>query len=64
MCVVCLGYGGLGGCRDGGGGWYECGTKPGVGLLSAGVGSLPECGVKTPVTPDHTAFLMRSSGYC
>ena len=26
MCVVSYGYGGLGGGRDGGGGWYACGT--------------------------------------
>ena len=29
VCVVSHGYGGLGGGRDGGGGWYSCGTKPG-----------------------------------
>ena len=28
MCVVGHGYGGMGGRRDGGGGWYACGTKP------------------------------------
>ena len=28
MRVVSHGYGGLGGDRDGGGGWYACGTKP------------------------------------
>ena len=27
-CVVCHDYGGLGDGRDGGGGWYACGTKP------------------------------------
>ena len=27
MCVVCHGYGGLGGGRDGGGGWYACETN-------------------------------------
>ena len=27
MCVVSHGYGGLGGDRDGGGGWYACGKK-------------------------------------
>ena len=30
MCVVGHGYGGLGGGRDKGGGWYACVTKPGV----------------------------------
>ena len=29
MCVDSHGYGGLGGGRAGGGGWYACGTKPG-----------------------------------
>ena len=29
MCVIGHGYGGLGGGRDGGGGWYACKTKPG-----------------------------------
>ena len=28
MCVISHEYGGLGGGRDGGGGWYACGTKP------------------------------------
>ena len=28
LCVVSHGYGGLGGGRDGGGGWYACRTKP------------------------------------
>ena len=28
MCVVSHGYGCLGDVRDGGGGWYACGTKP------------------------------------
>ena len=28
MCVDRHGYGGLGGDRDGGGGWYASGTKP------------------------------------
>ena len=30
MCVVSHGYVGLGGGMDGGGGWYVCGTKPGM----------------------------------
>ena len=28
MCVDGHGNCGLGGCRDGGGGWYACRTKP------------------------------------
>ena len=38
MCVVSHGYGGLDGGRDGGGGWYGCGTK-------GYAGALPECEV-------------------
>ena len=45
MCVVGHGYGGLVGCRDGGGGLYECKTKPGVGRMSGDAGALPECEV-------------------
>ena len=30
MGVVSHGYGELGGGRDGSGGWYACGEKPGV----------------------------------
>ena len=28
MCVISHGYGGFGGGRGGGVGWYACGTKP------------------------------------
>ena len=28
MCVIGHGYGRLGGGRDGGSGWYACGTMP------------------------------------
>ena len=30
MCAVCHGYGGLGGGRDGGGGWYACDKAEGL----------------------------------
>ena len=33
MCVVSRGYGGLGGGRDGGDGWYARRTKP-LGLVA------------------------------
>ena len=33
MCVVSHGYGGLGGGRDGGGGWHRCWTKS-IGLVA------------------------------
>ena len=43
MCVVGHGYGGLGGGRDGGGGWYACGTKTGwVVCMSGDVRALPK----------------------
>ena len=59
---VCHGYGRLDGGRDGGGGRYAGGIKPGgVGRIS-GDGSLPLCMVKTLMTPNHTAFQVRSSG--
>ena len=33
MCVVSHSHGRLGGFKDGGGGWYACGTKP-MGLVA------------------------------
>ena len=46
MCVVIHGYGGLGGCTVGGGGWYACMTMPrGVGRMSGDAGAFPECKV-------------------
>ena len=44
MCVISHGYGGLCGDRDGGGGWYACGTN-GVGCMSGDAGALPMCEV-------------------
>ena len=42
MCVVSHGYGELVGGRDGGGGWYACGTKRGwIGRLSGDAGDIP-----------------------
>ena len=41
MVVVSHGYGGLGGGRDGGGGWYACGTC----RMSGDAGALPVCEV-------------------
>ena len=45
MCVVDHGYDGLGGGMDGGGGWYACGTKPGVRRMSGYARELLECEV-------------------
>ena len=46
VCVVSHGYVGLGGGRDGGGGWSACETKPSrVGRMSGDAGALPECEV-------------------
>ena len=62
LCIVNHGYGGLGGGRDGCGGWYVCGTKPGgVRCMSGVAGALPECEVKKLMTPDHTAIQVRTS---
>ena len=59
MCVVSYGYGGWG--RDGGGGWYACGTK-GAGRMPGDAIALPDSEVKTVMTTDHTAIQVRSSG--
>ena len=49
---------GLGEGMDGAGGWYAWVAKPGaVGHMSGDAGALPACKV---MTPDHTAFLVRS----
>ena len=45
MCLVSHSYGGLGVERDVGGGWYACGTKPGVGRMLRDAGALLECKV-------------------
>ena len=46
MCIVSHGYGGLGGSRDGGGGWYACWTMLGrVFCISGDDGALPVCEV-------------------
>ena len=44
MCVVIHDYGWFVGGRDGGGGWYACGIKPG-GRMPGDAGALPECEV-------------------
>ena len=45
MRVVSHGYVGLGGGRDGDGGWHACGTKPGVDRMSGDARALPKCEV-------------------
>ena len=42
MCVVLNAHGGMGGNRDGDGGWYVCGTKPGGSRMTGDAGALPE----------------------
>ena len=54
VCVFILGCCGLGEGR----GWMVC--MPGY---WSNVGTLLECEVKTLMTPDHTAFHVRSSEY-
>ena len=44
-CEVRHAYGGHGRGRDGGGGWYACGTKPRFGRMSGDAGAFPECEV-------------------
>ena len=62
--VVSQSYGGLGGGRDEGDGLYVCRTKPEWdGHMSRDAGALPAYKVKTPMTPDHTTFQVRCSGY-
>ena len=58
MIVVSHAHGGLGGGRDGRGGWYECGVV----RMSGDGEALPECEEGTLMTPDHTAVQMCSSG--
>ena len=45
MSVVSHGYGGLGGCREGGGGGRHAGQSRGVGRMSGDAGAYPECEV-------------------
>ena len=67
MCVVSHGHGGLGGGRDGGGGWYACGTKTRERRKTRGLierRQMPEhfrVRGDTLMTPDHTAVQVRSS---
>ena len=61
MVAISHSYGWLGGGRDGGGGWYVCRTKPGgIGRMSGDARALPECKVKTLITPPsrYTALAM------
>ena len=44
-------------------GWMVCmRDKTGGVHMSGDAGALPECDVKTLMTPNHTAFQVRSSG--
>ena len=60
MGVVGHGYGGLGGDRDEGGGWYSCGTRPG--WLAGRWWSISRMRGDTLKTPVHTAIQVRSYG--
>ena len=63
ICVVSYCYDRLSGGRVGGGDWYACGTKSRVvSRMSEDAGALHECEVKALMTPDHTAFRVRSFG--
>ena len=63
MGVVSLGYGGLGGVIDGGGGWYACGTKPGGLVACREMPGISRVWGDTLMTSDHTAVQVHSSGW-
>ena len=57
MCVVGHGYGGLGGVRDAGGGWYACRTKPRGWIACRSI-----CRLRVDtLTSDHNDVQVRSS---
>ena len=63
MGVVTHSYYGFGRSRDGHGGWQARRKKPRrIVCMSKDAGVLPECEVKTMMTPNHTAFQVHSSG--
>ena len=62
MCVVSHGDGGFGGVRDGGGGWYACGTKPRGRSHVVRCRSISLVRSDTLMTPDHIAVKVRCSG--
>ena len=57
------GCGELGGGMDGDGGWYACGRIPGGWSHVGRSRSTSRVSCDTLMTPDHTAFQVRSSGY-
>ena len=62
MCIVSHGYGGLGGGKDEGGGWYACGIKP-WGWTNVGrCRSISRVRGDKLMKTDHTAVQVRSSG--
>ena len=63
MFVVSRGYGGLGGGRDVGGLWYAFGTKPGGWSYVGRCWSTSLGRGDTPMTPNHVAIHVCSSGY-
>ena len=62
LCVVGHGYGGLDGGRDGGGGWYVCGTKSGSWSHVGRSRSTSRVRGDALMSPDHIAVQVRSSG--
>ena len=62
MCVVSRGYGGLGGGRDGGGGWYACGTTSGGWSYVGKCLSTSRVRSDTLMILDHATVQVRSSG--
>ena len=62
--VVSYGNGGLGEGNDGDGDYYACLTMPGgVGHKLVDFEAIPECELKTLMTPVPSAFHERSCGY-
>ena len=61
MCVHDHGYDGLGEGKDGGGGWYACGTKPRGRKHIGRYQSTSRVRGDTLITPDHIAFHVGSS---
>ena len=60
VCAVGRGYGGIGGARDGGGGWHASGTKPGE-SCDGRCRRNSRVRADAQMKPDHAAILMRRS---
>ena len=63
MGLVRRRYGGLGGDKDGGGGWEACGTKAGGnGHISGDAGAHSNSEVGTLMAPDHITHSCEALG--